>query len=317
MSAKPHLGKLERVPLREVWKHEAGDFTPWLAEPDNLNTLADELGISELVLINTEYCVGDFKLDILCADGDDQVIIENQLEKSDHTHLGQLITYAAGIGAKKVIWIAESFRPEHTTALQFINDNTTEALNFFAVEVELWKIGASPLALKFNVVVKPNEWARSGRDQARLAQAKSPAGQLLQKFWLTLIDHLAVKAPQIRPHKPRPHAWLINSIGRAGFFLNVVASAREQRLSVDLWMSGADAKQHFKNLLTQKTEIEAALGFDLEWQELPDSKASRITSWYPEASLEDEERWPEYIDWITNRLLKMDTVLRPFVNDLR
>ena len=112
-----NLSKLERVPLRDAWKHEAGEFTPWLAETDNLNALADALGVSELVLVATEHWVGDFKLDILCTDGDEQVIIENQLDKTDHTHLGQIIAYAAGVGAKKVIWVAESFRPEHSAAL--------------------------------------------------------------------------------------------------------------------------------------------------------------------------------------------------------
>ncbi len=218
MTTKKPLSKLERVPLREAWKHEASDFTPWLAETDNLNALADALGISELVLVATEHWVGDFKLDILCTDGDEQVIIENQLEKTNHSHLGQIIAYAAGVGAKKVIWVAESFRPEHAAALQFLNDNTTDELNFFAVEVELWKIGDSPLAPKFEVVVKPNEWAKAGREQARAAVATTPTKQLQQKFWIALIEHLTSKAPQIRPQKPRPQHWLNNSAysGEAG-----------------------------------------------------------------------------------------------------
>jgi len=114
---KKNLSKLERVSLREAWKHEAAEFTPWLAESENLNSLSESLGISELVLVATEHWVGDFKLDILCTDGDEQVIIENQLEKTNHAHLGQIIAYAAGVGAKKVIWIAESVRPEHAAAL--------------------------------------------------------------------------------------------------------------------------------------------------------------------------------------------------------
>jgi hypothetical protein len=106
-----NLGKMVRVPLREAWKHEAGDFTPWLAEVDNLNALAESLGLSELVQVATEHSVGDFKLDILCTEGDEQVIIENQLEETDHKHLGQIIAYAAGVGAKKVIWVSESTSP--------------------------------------------------------------------------------------------------------------------------------------------------------------------------------------------------------------
>ncbi len=316
MTAKKPLSKLERVPLREAWKHEASDFTPWLAEIDNLNALADALGISELVLVATEHWVGDFKLDILCTDGDEQVIIENQLEKTNHSHLGQIIAYAAGVGAKKVIWVAESFRQEHAAALRFLNDNTTDELNFFAVEIELWKIGDSPLAPKFEVVVKPDEWAKTGREQARAAAVTTPTKQLQQKFWMALIEHLAAKAPQIRPQKPRLQHWLNNSIGRSGFGLNITANTRDERLGVELWIPGAQAKQHFANLLIQKQEIEAKLGFELDWQELPDAKAVRIASWYPDASIEDEQRWHEYIDWLTQRLVKMDAVLRPIVKAL-
>lgn len=314
--AKTPLGKMEQVSLREAWKHEAGDFTPWLAEPENLNNLADALGISELVLVATEYRVGDFKLDILCTDGDEQVIIENQLEKTNHTHLGQIIAYAAGVGAKKVIWVAESFRPEHAAALQFLNDNTTDDLNFFAVEVELWKIGDSPLAPKFEVVVKPNEWTKTGREQARVAATTTPTKLLQQKFWIALIEYLAANAPHIRPQKPRPQHWLNNAIGRAGFGLNPIANTRDQRVGVELWIPGVDAKQHFANLYAQKQVIETGLGFELDWQELPDAKAVRIASWYPNASIENEHRWHEYIDWLTQRLVKMDAVLRPIVRAL-
>jgi hypothetical protein len=316
MTTKKSLSRLARVPLREAWKHEAGEFTPWLASADNLDMLADTLGLSELELVATEHWVGDFKLDILCTDGDDQVIIENQLEKTNHGHLGQIIAYAAGVGAKKVIWIAESFRPEHAAALEFLNENTTDDLSFFAVEIELWKIGDSPFAPKFQIVVKPNDWVKSGREQARAASSTSPTKQLQQKFWVALIDRLAKEAPRIRPQKPRPQHWLNNSIGRSGFGLNITANTRDERLGVELWIPGSAAKQHFANLIAQRQEIEEKLGFELDWQELPDAMACRIASWYPEASIEDESRWEEYLDWLTQRLVKMDQVLRPIVKAL-
>ena len=316
MISSKSLSKLERVPLREAWKHEASEFTPWLAEPDNLNALADALGLSELIRVAIEHWVGDFKLDILCTDGDDQVIIENQLAETDHRHLGQLLAYAAGFGAKKVIWVAESFRPDHATALQFLNDNTTDDLSFFGVQIELWRIGDSPLAPKFEVVVKPNDWAKSGREQARAASTASPTKQLQQKFWTTLIERLARTAPQIRPQKPRPQHWLNNSIGRAGFGLNPTANTRDERLGVELWLNGPEAKKQFSALAAQKADIESRLGFTLDWQELPDSKACRIATWYPQASIGDEDRWDEYLRWIVERLERMDQVLRPIVRAL-
>jgi hypothetical protein len=313
---KKNLSKLERVPLRQAWKHEAGDFTPWLAEADNLDTLAQVLGISELVLVAAEHWVGDFKLDILCTDGDQQVIIENQLADTDHKHLGQILTYAAGVGAHKVIWVAESFRPEHAAALQFLNDNTTDDLSFFGVQVELWRIGDSPFAPKFEVVVKPNDWVKTGREQAHAAASASPTKQLQLKFWTALIERLAKNAPQIRPQKPRPQHWLNNSIGRSGFGLNIIANTRDERLGVELWIPGAEAKTHFANLSAQREEIEKALGFELDWQELPDAKACRIATWYPDASIEEDQRWDEYLQWLEERLVVMDRVLRPIVKGL-
>lgn len=316
MAIARNLGTLTRVALREAWRHEASEFTPWLSQTDNLNALADALGLSELVCVATEHWVGDFKLDMLCTDGDDKVVIENQLEETNHKHLGQILAYAAGVGAKKVVWLADSFRPEHATALEFLNDNTTDELAFFGVQVELWRIGDSPLAPKFEVVVKPNDWAKSGRENARVVTEASPTKQLQQRFWQTLIDKLATSAPHIRPQKPRPQHWLNNSIGRSGFALNPTANTRDERLGVELWMPGVEAKQRFASLAAQRMEIESRLGFDLDWQELPDAMACRVATWYPNASLEDESRWSEYLDWIVRRLIKMDEVLRPVVKTL-
>lgn len=311
MSGNKNLSKLERVPLREAWKHEAGDFTPWLAEADNLNALAEALGVSELALVATEHWVGGFKLDILCTDGDEQVIIENQLEETNHKHLGQLLAYAAGVGAKKVIWIAESFRPEHLAALQFLNDNTTEHLVFFGVQIELWRIGDSPLAPKFEVVVKPDDWSRSSRQEVEAAKHASPTKQLQLRFWTELVRELAVKAPAIRPHRPRPQHWLSHAIGRAGIGLHVAMNTHEERMGVSIWMQRNDAKELFAALEAEREQIEKELGFPLDWQELPDARACRIVSYLEHAVVEDEARWPEYISWIVPRIVAMDRVFRP------
>jgi len=290
------LSKLERVPLRMAWKYEALEFTPWLAEPENLVELAEALSLSELELVATEHPVGDFKVDVLCTDGEDQVIIENQLEKTDHIHLGQILAYAAGVGAKKIIWIAESFRAEHAAAMEYLNENTTNDLSFFGVEVELWKIGDSPLAPKFEVAIKPNDWTRTSREQAQAATTASPTKQLQLRFWKELKEKLALDAPNIRPQKARPQHWLDNTIGRSGFLLNFTMNTQANRLGVELFIKDTKAKQHFANLLDQKADIEQALGFDLDWQELPDSKACRIAAWLQEVKPEDEDRWHKQED---------------------
>ena len=166
------------------------------------------------------------------------------------------------------------------------------------------------------MVAKPNDWAKRGREQARAAADASPTKQLQQRFWGALIERLAGSAPQIRPQKPRPQHWLNNRIGRSGFNLNITANTRDERLGVELWMPGAQAKQHFAGLIAQRQEIEALLSFKLDWQELPDAMACRVASWYVDAPIEDESRWNEYLDWLVDRLVRMDKVLRPIIKAL-
>ena len=156
------LGRLQRVQLREAWESESGDFTPWLAQSENLSLLGEAIGLN-LELEAQEKGVGLFRADLFCKDtaSDSWVLIENQLERTDHSHLGQLLTYAAGLSAVTIVWIAERFTEEHRAALDWLNEKTGEGINFFGLEVELWRIGNSPLAPKFNVVCKPNEIGRA------------------------------------------------------------------------------------------------------------------------------------------------------------
>ncbi len=316
MATKNNLGKMVRVPLRAAWEHEASDFTPWLAGADNLTELSEALGLSELVLVATEHWIGDFKLDILCTDGEDQVIIENQLAETDHKHLGQLLSYAAGVVAKKVIWIAESFRPEHVAALAYLNENSSEDLAFFGVQVELWRIGDSALAPKFEVVVKPDNWARASRQQVQAAAQSSPTKQIQFKFWTALVEKLAKDAPHIRPHRPRLQHWMSLAIGRSGLHLSVTANTRDERLGVELYIQRDDTKERLATLREQRVKVEAELGFELDWQELPEARASRIVSYLDGAHIEDEGRWPEYLDWAVARIVAMDKVFRPLVKAL-
>ncbi len=161
MKTEP-LGRLKKVDLREVFTSEAGDFTPWLAQEENLKLLGETIGI-DLELEAQEKDVGPFRADILCKDTatDNWVLIENQLERTDHTHLGQLLTYAAGLDVVTIVWVADHFSEEHRATLDWLNERTDEKINFFGLEVELWRIGDSPIARKFNVVSQPNDWTRS------------------------------------------------------------------------------------------------------------------------------------------------------------
>ena len=186
------LGRLERVELREAWQSEPADFTPWLAEEQNLKLLGETLGMS-LQLEAVEKNVGPFSADILCKEPQTEqwVLIENQLEQTDHTHLGQIITYSAGLNAVSVIWIAAKFVEEHRAALDWLNEITTEATNFFGVEVELWRIGDSPFAPKFNLVSKPNAWSK------QIAKATPYGAQWTRERFLTELGTKSTKSAEV------------------------------------------------------------------------------------------------------------------------
>lgn len=313
---KTQLGKLERIPLRKAWAHEAGEFTPWLAQADNLTLLAESLGLSELELVGTEHPVGDFKVDILCTDDGGKVIIENQLEKTNHTHLGQILTYAAGVGARKVIWLAEAFRTEHVAALEFLNQHTTDELDFFAVEIELWRIGDSPMAPSFNVVVKPNDWAKTGQQNAKAAATTTPTKQRQLKFWTGWQAWLQAKGSTLRTQKPLPQHWTNIALGRSGIHLAATVNSRESRVGMEVYIDHDNSKSMFKQLQAHQVEIDAALGAKLEWMELPDGHACRILQVRAESPLESEDQWPAYYAWLEQAALRMSDVFRPLVKEL-
>ena len=192
MSA-PILGRLERVELRVAWTSESGDFTPWLAQDENLKLLGNTIDL-DLELEAQEKSVGPFRADILCKETTNGawVLIENQLERTDHTHLGQLLTYAAGLEAVNIVWIAERFTEEHRATLDWLNEISDERFNFFGLEVELWRISDSPLAPKFNIVSKPNDWTKkiSGAATHFRSAEVSERQQLWLEYWTEFHEYL-------------------------------------------------------------------------------------------------------------------------------
>jgi hypothetical protein len=225
MTAVIPLGVFTQVALRDAWPSESGNFTPWLAQPGNLKLLAEALDLGELQDQQTEVRVGTFKIDILAVDADDDtVLVENQLEQTDHSHLGQLLTYLAGQeGKSTIVWIAEHFREEHRAAIDWLNANTTEDYAFFGVELELWRIGGSSPAPRFNVVAKPNQWTKNVRDVTRepsdpeLAQRH----QIRLAFWQSFAEFLKAKNAPFRISRPTKDAVRRFSMGRPGFRIMV------------------------------------------------------------------------------------------------
>lgn len=317
MSDTPLLGRLEQVDLRNVWLSESGDFTPWLAEEPNISLLADTLGM-DLEVEAQEKSVGPYRADIVCKDTTDgsMVLIENQLEKTDHTHLGQLLTYAAGLDAVTIVWIAERFTDEHRAALDWLNEITGEKVSFFGLEIELWKIGTSPIAPKFNVVSKPNDWIKGGGGGSRGGAVVTETKQLQQDYWRDFRELLAERKSSLKPQKAHPQHWLTVSIGRRNFHMSALINTSGERIGVELYLQGSDAKKHFKQLETEKAKIEQQIGQPLDWRELPTKEASRILLMRANSSIKDSTQWPEQHNWLADHLEKFNSVFRPLIQSL-
>lgn len=317
----PSLGRIEKVDLRGIWSSEAGAFTPWLARAENLAILSDELDI-ELELEAQEKSVGPFRADILCKDigRNTWVLIENQLERTDHTHLGQLLTYASGLEAVTIVWIAARFTEEHRSTLDWLNKITDESFRFFGVEVELWRIGSSPVAPKFNIVSKPNDWSRSVAVAARaIDDSELSETRLMQRnYWAAF--HLALDAaggPVSGNRTPQPQSWMNYPVGRSGFLLGAVMVRPKQQVRAELYISNSRAKDYFALLKNQKTEVERELGYALDWDPLPEGRDSRISVTLNNVDPENEADWLRQHQWLAKHLSDLFRVFSNRVKVLR
>ena len=313
------LSRLQPVELRDIWPNEAADFTPWLAEEENLNLLAETLGL-ELELEAQERDVGDFRADILCLNTEDnsRVLIENQLERTDHSHLGQILTYAAGLDIRTVIWIAKEFREEHRAALDRLNEITDEHFQYFGIEIKVWQIGDSARAPQFDIVSTPNDWSRTiSRDTQRATSKDLSETRLqLERFWTVLRDYMVQKNSPVKCPKPGPWRFLIFSVGRTGFSIEPRVATTKKAIGISLYVSGKDAIVHFHLLKEQQMEVEKEFEEALEWEELPGRKSSRISLRKDDTDPTDESDWANQHEWFASKLELFDKVFRPRIKAL-
>ena len=314
------LGRLTPVELRDIWSSEASDFTPWLAREENLSILGEVLGV-ELELEAQEQAVGPFRADILCKEigSGTWVLIENQLERSDHLHLGQLLTYASGLDAVTIVWIAARFTEEHQSTLDWLNKITDESFRFFGLEVELWRIGESPAAPKFNIVSKPNNWSRSVAQAARAIDDSklSPTAVMQRAYWDALHGVLnEVGGPVSGNRKAQPQSWMAYSIGRTGFHLGAVMSRPKRWIRSELYLAGPKAKASFRLLHEEKEDLERELGYPLEWEELPAGTDSRIAVYLRDVDPGVESDWPRQHQWFASKLNELHRVFTERIREL-
>ena len=297
------LGKLQKVEIRKIWPKEDANFTPWLATEENISLLSEELNL-ELEVQSQEERVGPFRADILCKEiaTDHYVLIENQFGKTDHGHLGQILTYAAGLNALTVIWIAEKFVDEHRAALDWLNSITDESVSFFGLEIELYKIGDSDPAPMFNIVSKPNNWSKTIRrssENAALTETKI----LQQQYWQAMKEYAESQKYSFRLQKPLPQHWTNVSIGRTDFKLCAIANTRDACLVVQLVVYGRNALQSFNKLSTAyELDSNEKLNKDLEWVEKEGGKEHHVNFIIEKTDPLDRTDWAKQhkllCDWL-------------------
>jgi hypothetical protein len=291
------LSRLKKIDLRQVWRHEALDFTNWLAQDENLSLLSDTVGV-DISLIETEASVGKFNVDVLAEEQNTgrKIIIENQLEITDHDHLGKIITYASGYDAEIVVWIVREVREEHKKAVDWLNEITDESINFFAIKMEVWQIGDSDYAPRFSVVSEPNDWAKqikaTSKQPGKITETKTK--QL--EFWMNFREYAEERGTTVSLRKGRPQHWYLIKVGTSLATISLTVNSQTNEIGCEIYIR--DSQELFDSLYANKDAIERALGgLELDWQPLESRKGSRIKI-AREANYEDEHQNEENFAWL-------------------
>ena len=304
------LGEIKQVPLRKIWKNEAYDFTPWLSE--NIERIGEAIGI-ELEFESKEVSVGPYSADILAKDtGTDKfVVIENQLEKTNHDHLGKCITYASVLDASAVVWIASNFTEEHKKALDWLNDHTSDEIGFYGVKVELWQIDNSQPAVRFNVISSPNEIVRQAtkrKEQGELTETRKT--QL--DFWTAFREKLATTGKIGSFQTPRPQYWFDLALGKSGVHLSNTFNTDKNEIGVRVYIQNKQVEEWLPYFELKKELIEKEIGSKLDWNPNPDNRDKVITL-TKHFELENKDNWKQAIDWLATETIKFREVFSKMI----
>ena len=313
------VDRLAPVPIREVWKNEARDLTPWLSE--NLDELSEALGI-DLELDGVEVQVGPFSADLVLrnANTGKRIVVENMMADTDHDHLGKVITYAAGLEATHAVLIAETFRPEHRSALQWLNTNSTDAVHFFGVVLKAWRIGDSRPAPQLDVVVEPDKWTREVREETATLSEKQFS---YRDFWSEFLTEFHEHHPGwSRANTPAKGNWMEFPAGKRGlhFSVNFCRPGNRPRFRIELYVDAPDeqtASARFDELKNRRSVVEAQYGEPLEWDPLEGRRSCRIASYYAEdVDVENRARWTELRTWAIERMGALRDAFQPHIDKL-
>ena len=316
---------------REIWENETEDFSPWLAR--NLDLL-DQILYTELRIVSLEQPVGRFNADMFCVNANDDslVIIENQLEITDHAHLGKLLTYAVGLQARYIIWIATEFENEHRNVLEWLNDNTSPGLQFFGVKLELIRIDSSDCRPKLSLMVEPRNRIRP---QVNYSPPVNDSVDSRSQFWSKFRQHIdnfgtVLKPADWDPNKPDYLGFDLGfDIGQTDIWLAAWRHTRGTQIAVNLHMKQRYVESHFDKLNERRVEIEQDFGAEpaLEWsrepyhlrdlvRQNPDYNIPQVGVYDRRVDLKYEDSWTDYFEWMVSNLEKLYRVFRPRIEQI-
>lgn len=321
MTTKIKLSTITPVELRDCWQSESSDFTPWLAQEENMKLLAEAINIDELEVIAQEEYVGPYRADILCKEPGTEkfVLIENQLEKTDHTHLGQIMTYAAGLDAVTIIWIAQRFTEEHRAAIDWLNNITDKEFNFYGIEIKLIKIDDSCAAPVFNVIAKPNDCSKSARSASsqKSMDDKTDTEKFRYEFWLSFIEYMNDNPSKLfRPQRASDNHWMNIAIGTSKAGICLLINQRDNKLTTQLYINDDIEKKLFDALLEYKEKATSEICQNLDWRRLDGKKSSTIDL-VLNCDLSDKSKHYELFEWLKVNTEKFIMFFKPILKNIK
>lgn len=308
---KIELGKLVEVNIKKVWGHEQYGFSAWLSQENNIKELSDVLGLS-LSDIETEKFVGNFRCDILAKDEGSEkiVLIENQLEPTNHDHLGKIITYASGLNASVVVWIVEKAREEHASAIEWLNEHTDETLDFFLIEVHAYQIGDSKPAPMFKIIEQPNNFSKTTKAASKDGSMNKAMAKRLE-FWNMFNDVIDTRGKPFSKRKATTDHWYSVSIGSSKCNISIDLVNRENRVRISLWIY--DDKELFDMLFNYKDEIENSLNMNLEWIRNDNKKASNICTYISGLDFDNQSNYKQLMNEIIDMVVKFKNTFKNYL----
>jgi len=305
---KKNLSRLQKVDLRDVWEHEAINFTNWLAQQENLDLLSEEIGV-DIKLTKIEANIGNFKVDILAEEESSgrKIIIENQLEDTNHDHLGKIITYASGYDAEIIIWVVRDVREEHQRAIEWLNEHTDEKTLFFLIKIELWQIEDSNPAPKFEIMVSPNEWAKAFKASSAGSDELTDTKLQQLDFWTKFKDYVKNRDPQANfGHSPRAQHWFNISIGCSDAYVSLTVDTRKNLLGCEIHINRNKDLFHF--LQERKEEIKKEIGEPVEFIDAPIASRIKIKKEIPSIFSTNEAQ--NNFSWLYEKTILFQKVFR-------